>query len=206
MNFKELKRIARKENVKILREEINEPWVERKIMNHIERNNFITLNKEQIKNKILSDDLVASFFVKDPSRQNFTEIVIASILQKKSNIENFVNHSSNTNLFVVDGQIVNHRVDGIKSIDYSWETKGKKVYASQKYTKEAGGAQDNQYNDILNFLSNAKKNNDKDLMFFAIVDGDYYSDDRINIMRENYEINNVKICRAEEVEGYLDKI
>ena len=71
--IEELKAIARKINMEELREEISEKWVDIKINNHLKRNPHLALSNQKIKELILENDLVASFFAKDPSRQNFTE-------------------------------------------------------------------------------------------------------------------------------------
>lgn len=47
-------------------------------------------------------------------------------------------------------------------------------YVSHKYTKDEGGAQDNQYKDIQEFLKNSRDTSLKNTIFLAICDGDYY--------------------------------
>ena len=42
-----------------------------------------------------------------------------------------------------------------KSIDFSWNTKDYTIYASHKYTKDEGGHQTNQYEDLQNFITAA---------------------------------------------------
>ncbi len=62
----------------------------------------------------------------------------------------------------------------IKSIDFEWEVGAFKFFASHKYTKDGGGAQDNQYEDIQNFLRHTRDCNLKNTIFLAICDGEYY--------------------------------
>ena len=67
---------------------------------------------------------------------------------------------------------------GIKSIDFCWKMNIDGIeyncYASHKHTNEAGGSQDNQFNDLMEFASNANQNTDTSCLFFAIADGKYY--------------------------------
>lgn len=203
MDIEFKKAIKRKENLDILRKEINYRWVSDKILNHLERNPYLEYSVEDIKEMILENDLVASKFIKEPGRQNMSENVIGDFIKNISCVENFINHPSNVNLFVVNGEITSERVDGIKSIDYTWTTNNKKIYATQKYTNEAGGAQDNQFNDVINFMSNA--GNNKEYLFFAIVDGAYYTDEKIRILKK-YQTDNVLVCKAVELEKILESI
>lgn len=71
MNFtkyvEEQKQKARLENIAQLRVDIRKSWVQEKIAKHISSfgNKF---SKEQIEKEILSNDLVASLFCKDPNK------------------------------------------------------------------------------------------------------------------------------------------
>ena len=71
----------REENLKELRNNLNDTNVQFKIANYAEKYGFET---EVIKERIKSDDLVASFFAKDPSKQNFTEKLVAELLNTKT--------------------------------------------------------------------------------------------------------------------------
>ena len=62
-----------------------------------------------------------------------------------------------------------------KTIDFFWKTGDLIVYASHKYTKSSGGAQDNQYKDLKDFISEANHSNLPKTIFLAIADGSYYS-------------------------------
>jgi len=178
-----LKKIKRAENLRTLRKEIDKTWVNNKIKNHINRHPYLAnFSVKQIKEMILNDDFIASFFIKEPGRQNISENAIAEYISNIAGVEDFVNHGSSVNLFVINGKITEKREPGIKSIDYTWNWNGRKVYASQKYTAENGGAQDNQYNDILSFLKNSQGNEEH--IFIAIIDGDYYNNFRTKELKK----------------------
>ena len=68
-------------------------------------------------------------------------------------------------------------------------------YATQKYTSEAGGAQDNQKNDVIDFL---KRGSIKHKVA-AIVDGAYWDRQR-EILKEEFKNNpNVLITSVTEI-------
>ena len=76
MNFIELveqrKIEARKQNILEVRKDIDKSWVKDKINNHIQRFDGM-FSAEDVRKQILENDLVASMFAKDPSKQNITE-------------------------------------------------------------------------------------------------------------------------------------
>lgn len=76
---------------------------------------------------------------------------------------------------IQEGSKISNRNRTTKSIDFYWEYNNYKFYASHKYIKESGGAQDNQYNDIKHFIENANKNSESFVKFLAICDGDYFN-------------------------------
>ncbi len=198
-----LKAVKRKENLDILRKEINNKWVTEKLKNHLERNPHLKINVEQFREFIRTDDLLASFIAKDPSKQNITENVIGDYLSSVDSIDDFINHNSSVKLFIVKGNPTTERIDGLKSVDYSWKTNNKNVYTTQKYTTGNGGHQDNQFNDVISFLLNCKGESEN--FYLAIVDGSYYSDTRLNILKK-YETDNIKVCSFMEVEEVLKSI
>jgi hypothetical protein len=205
-SVEDLKKLKRKQNynelIKSLEKE--DRWISEKMKNWLDRFELTTdLDFNSLKEKIKNDKNFALFFIKDPGKQNLTEKLFADIISNIESVKNFVNHPSNTNLFVVNGSVVNQRVDGVKSIDFEWITNGRKVYATQKYTNENGGAQDNQKNDIINFLKNCQDNEEN--IFFAILDGNYWKD-KIEYLKGKYGKWNIVICGINEVEGELEKI
>lgn len=86
-------------------------------------------------------------------------------------------------LYVISGEISGQEARkktkrAVKSIDAEGViTAGGKdirIYFSLKYTKDEGGAQDNQYGDLITFLKEGAKSKEKDVFFIAIADGEYY--------------------------------
>ena len=79
-----------------------------------------------------------------------------------------------TNGKILKGGLLKNQSKDIKSIDFVWNCGNLTFYASHKYKEISGGAQDNQYKDIQDFLNHARDCNEKNTMFLAICDGDYY--------------------------------
>lgn len=203
----ELKREARKVNLLLLREEINEPWVLVKIQNHLLRNPHLNYSIDDIKSLILENDLIGSFFCKDPAKQNISEKLFADIIRSITGVENFSNLPSSTNQYLIHGEIqkITPRPVGLKSIDYIFSYNGLNFACSQKYTMAEGGAQDNQYNDLISFLYNSTLDG-RDLITSVIpivlIDGEYYTENRKDTLKN---INPLAIvCSSLDLEKELD--
>lgn len=200
MNFEELKIKQRKENLKILREQINHAWIEKKIIQYLKKHQYLDYTIKEIKQEILNNDIVASFFIKEPTRQNFTEKIIAKEL---SHLPNFINLKNSDKIYVNEGQIVDYKPIGMKNIDYFWEINGIKYYATQKYTNGNGGAQDNQFHEIVAFVREANKGKTPlNTKFVVIVDGNYYTQSKIQELQSLNANNRVIISSYREVEKY----
>jgi len=83
-----------------------------------------------------------------------------------------------------DGQFVTRRQLGqapkpSKSLDFKWNTKGIRCLAAQKYTKEGGGNQDSQFNELEQLLRNYLQRTNNGMALFVLVDGAYYNEDRL---------------------------
>lgn len=65
------------------------------------------------------------------------------------------------------GEIVHNKNNTTKSADFLINN----TYITQKYTRDFGGAQDNQYDDVFNFL----KAGSKKYKVGAILDGQYWN-------------------------------
>lgn len=204
MDFEDIKIKMRKDNIDELRKYINEKWVEIKIKNYLERFSFLDLTYEDVVNEIMSNDLVASFFAKDPNKQNITEKTIANIIKNLNFISNFQNYNSKTEIFVVNGEMTNKRALGVKSVDYSFVSKNITYYVTQKYTKGKGGSQDNQFHDVVSFLQNCKNNKLTDTAFLAIVDGDYYTEEKIKTLQELTTFNSF-VLSISQLEDFLSR-
>ena len=134
------------------------------------------LKKEYVYEKIkVGDPITLAFFCKDPSKQNFYEKIAMEYIKKIDIINSFEKLSGYA---LVGGKPNNDpkakTQSKSKTLDFFFKYKHLKIYCSHKYTKDKGGAQDNQYNDLKNFIIEARDSNEKDTYFIAIADGNYY--------------------------------
>ena len=179
-------------NIIQVRKEINSLWVQEKIDNYLERFSGL-FSKEEVIQQILDNDLIASFFAKDPSKQNVSEKECA----KWIGAEKLPALGKNCIRFDEEGNIVSKKDVGVsKSADFLVEG----IYFTQKYTGEnSGGAQDNQYEDVVTFLINGSKQH----KVGAIVDGFYWDNlkNKVKIKEAFKNNSNVIILSADEIKG-----
>ena len=172
MNFTEYvekKKIeARKANIEQVRREIDEFWVKEKISNHVLAFDGI-MTEEEVREAILTNIIVASKFCKNPGRQNISEKLAAEVLGLKK----LSASGKNCIRFNDEGDIVSDKNGNTKSADFMFDG----YYATQKYTDWEGGAQDNQYADVVDFL---KRGSIKHKVA-AIVDGPYWDKHRFEL-------------------------
>lgn len=186
-----LKLEARKQNIRLVREEINRPWVQTKI------NTFITAwdgmwTVEEVKEQILTNDLVAAKFAKDPGRQNIGEVAVNNLLgaDKKLGI--------NQVRFDATGAMVSGPASTgcSKSADYFLDDG---IYYTQKFTTGFGGAQDMAYHDVIEFLEKGS------LLYKvgAILDGTYWDSGKRESLKRYFADNpNVVIVSMDDIKQY----
>ncbi|HHE0437858.1 TPA: hypothetical protein ACN35C_004725 [Vibrio parahaemolyticus] len=199
----------RMKNVVALRNDIMNSSYQFKMQSYANRFN---LPVRYVRLKVLSDPMFALNFIKDPAKQSFHEKKAASYLESQSNIKDFVNlpASGNEAIGLLSGMIHSYTdlkqnsSKKIKTLDFKFKIRFEDswydCYCSHKYTKGTGGAQDNQYHDLISFMENARQNTNPKMLFFAIADGDYYDFKDINglskIEKMNREFGNQKTIAA----------
>lgn len=157
-----------------------------KIQNYAEKYGF---SVDEIRDRIKTDDLVASFFSKDPSKQNFTEHLVAELL----NISVMPQQGKGCIRFDENGDKCSAKKTGTsKSVDFLINN----TYITQKYTRSAGGAQDNQYADVVDFLVKGSKKN----KVAAIVDGSYWDSGKREELKKYFRSSsNVQIASMDDI-------
>jgi len=188
-------------------------WLVVKVNNHINKCKLFS-NVNEVLREITKSSLVASFFAKDPKKQNISEKSQLEFLNQKLNrlvskpsclyimtdgkIEKHTKHPSNATAKSID----------FESIDNSCGFDCQEYYFA-KVTEQGGGAQDNQWTDVRSFIEGAKKNldiiksekGDYSLgpKFIAVVDGHFYWDNN-----NNPTVKCSQLLR--DTEGYESKI
>lgn len=199
---KEYKKQLQK-NISLVRSQIENPDFVLKITNHAEKFNR---SFDEVKDKIMSDDMYAEIFAKDPSKQNIYEKLAAKYISNLDNVSNFRNLPNNTKMFIVDGFVVKKRKNDVKSIDFHFKIGEKNIYASHKYIKATnGGAQDNQYKEVRNFLRNCNKINSGNDFYIAICDGPYL-ETKIETLNSEFGSNNVIVMNIDGLSEFIKSI
>ena len=182
--------LERKKELSEVRANLNSSQLKIKIENYIQRFDGI-FTYDEIISQIETNDLVASFFIKNPLMQTFCEKECA----KWIGVEKLPSKGKNCIRFNEEGEIVNQKtVSSSKSADFLIEG----IYFTQKYTGEnTGGAQDNQFNDVVDFLTKGSIHH----KVGAIVDGAYWEDmGNKEKLIENFQKNpNVIILSADDI-------
>ena len=143
----------------------------------------------EITNKIFNDQMFAAHFAVEPRRQGIHEQIAGEWIKQLSTVSDFgVLPKSGKNAWYVSGDgVVGRALAGApsKSLDFVWKTGAITCYAMHKYTKEGGGNQDSQRKEMLALLQNFYKCQDTTCALFVIVDGPYYTKDRLKVLRNN---------------------
>lgn len=203
LDYETLMREAIDHNIEDLRENLMDASVLEKINNWAEK---YCLEPEFVRQKVCEDDIFALCFVKDPGRQSFHEKAASRFIEQSPLVCDFVGlpkagkkakyiHHG----LVVSGKDKNSLAKTSKSIDFEWKYVAESgdaitFYATHKYTKNEGGGQDNQYNDVVEFMEASSSCSDNNVFFFAICDGPYYNKSaggssvtrRVNLNRQKF--------------------
>ena len=134
---------------------------------------------------------LAAVLAREARRQNVHENAAAEYVRQMAHVQEFQKLSStgkNALYINADGQVVTgEQLAGAprpsKSIDFRWQTRNVTCYAAQKYTREGGGNQDNQFNEVVRLLQNFQRRINNDTALFILVDGLYYTDQRLTQLR-----------------------
>lgn len=178
-------------NIEELRKDIDKAWVKEKIHNHVIAFDGI-ITENEVREAILNNIIVASKFCKDPNKQNISEKLAIEILEVKK----LPASGKNAIRFNDDGDIVSIATGNTKSADFIYNG----YYTTQKYTSQDGGAQDNQRNDVIDFL----KRGSKKYKVAAIVDGAYWDKWRDKIQEQFKNNPNVLITSISEITDNID--
>lgn len=111
-------------NISLVRSEIENSDFVLKITNHAEK---FGRSFDEVKEKIMNDDMYAEIFAKDPSKQNIYEKLAAKYISDLDIVSNFRNLPNSAKMFVVEGFVVNTRQNDVKSIDFHFKI-GRKKY------------------------------------------------------------------------------
>ena len=137
-------------------------------------------SESSVMSKIIDDKMFASNFVKEPRRTGLHEGAAADWIMLLPNVIRFkrlpkgginaLKVSRDGNIEKVDK---NKQFPG-KTLDFQWHTGEITCYAMHKFTKEGGGNQDSQYEEMKDLMQRFQLCQHEDIVLFVIVDGLYY--------------------------------
>ena len=183
-NYDQLEQLAWRENSNQVLSKLqdNDKGLSDKIKTAVWRFGY---RKQDVIAKIKTDKMFANTFTTDPKRQTFHENIALEWLKQEKSIKQLIKlRSSGKDAFYItsDGDIVKGKPSNPgKSLDFRWKTGNTTVYATHKYTKSkrGGGSQDNQAKDVSELLKRFQSSKQKNVALVAIVDGQYYTPDRL---------------------------
>lgn len=211
----------RKKNTEALRKQLEsnkiDKWLKEKIENFCERHD---LSFNLVKYKIIHDDLFVLNFIKEPSKQTLHQNLAKQFMLDMNCITDFhvLPASGKDSLFVINGIVMKEEQKksssvSVKSIDFEWKFKndiGESIqcYASHKYTHQDGGAQTQQFTELMTFLENAQKHK-QNLFFYAICDGRFYQSPyegsltKIEYLNKNYSGHRCHALTINDLESHM---
>lgn len=149
-----------------------------KLVNHCLKFNFDI--KKFIQNAKRNEFLAASL-IKDPKRQNIYENTAFDVICDTFKGSN----PRRVEMYLTDNKITTDKKPNSRRIDFMWEYKGYKVYASHKYLKEYGGSQKLHISNMKAFINDSTvyvktKRSDCKKLFVAICDGLFFEEQHSN--------------------------
>lgn len=160
-------------------------WLDLKIKKTVERMFLDKKYESIIKETLMNDDVLLSFLMKDPKRQNIYENIFREELMKEGFDVQKLKASGPAAHYLLNDQIVHNiknKPKELKSLDFIIYHNNRSIYFVNKYTNEPGGAQDNQYNDVIIQLKNLGTKTFNSVWF--CLDGKYYTSQKIKALKE----------------------
>jgi hypothetical protein len=113
-------------------------------------------------------------------------------------------------LFLQDGKIIKREEKNTnntnKALDFGIKMGKYNILISQRFTSDKGGEQSTSEKEIISFMKEAKLNTVSTTYFLAIVDGDYYTVDKIDYLNENFGSRRVIALSMDNVPSFLQSL
>ena len=190
-DYESIERAAWRENAQevVSRLETGDSDLMKRIATFVDRFGY---SRSEVEEKIIKDPMFAANFAKEPRRTGLHQKEAAKWLQGLDAVSEFsvLPASGERALYVTsDGEIQSGAIlkgsKPSKSLDFQWLTGSVICYAMHKYTREGGGNQDSQYKEMRDLLRNFQSCSNRGCMLIVIVDGPYYSDRRMEVLRND---------------------
>ena len=136
---------------------------------------------------------LAAVLATEARRQNIHHESAARHIGQLDNVEGFhelpihggaVRFIGDNGQIVQRNQLARREPRPSEALDFTWQTGGITCYAAQKFTREGGGNQDSRFDETIRLLRNFRQFQDRDVALFVIVDGGYYTEERLEQLQE----------------------
>jgi hypothetical protein len=167
------------------------------------------LNPKYIEREFVFNPDFAASFAKDPWKQNLTEKYLPGYYESKLGVLVTKLPTDEANMVrISDGNIIIGKGNAdTKSIDFMWSNGEYTAYLAHKFTRDGGGAQDNQASELDRFMKAASNHINHTNVFYACGDGKYYDSTYKEGQNRKYGKANVFFGSSEEViDHWLDYI
>jgi hypothetical protein len=144
-------------------------------------------NRRDILYKIQTDRHFASFFIKEPMKQNIGENLQLELLRRRYP-DAIKLPASGPDAFYISTIGIVSNTKSSKSFDFfHTSSDDKKVFYVCKYTHEEGGSQDNQCIEVKQYIHSINNCTDDTIHFILLLDGDYWKKrwEGLNILNQN---------------------
>ena len=140
-------------------------------------------------------------------RQNIHEEAAADYIEQMDHVEDLkklpsqgrgIHYVSENGQIVLRSQLGRREPRPSEALDFTWQTGDLTCYAAQKYTKEGGGNQDSRFDETIRLLSSFRQHQDENVAMFVLVDGAYYTENRLEQLQE--------LAREESPRSYVTSI
>jgi hypothetical protein len=193
---------------------VNDDGVKKKIEKFCSKFGF---DRDEVTKKINEEEFLRAFFIKEPAKQNLYEKIFGDFLKEMKGITicEKLPASGPDSIFIINQEVrVRRKSDNsitkqAKSMDFHFKYDGidADFYVFHKYTKEAGGAQDNQKNDVINAIDKASAVHISDKIYVLFVcDGEYYNSKNWKDVDVHVRDDNFKLLKSGQIEEYLINI
>ena len=156
---------------------------------------------------IITDPVAAAKFAKEAKKQGVAERAQQEFLEHRGIIVTKLVGEGSDAIRLLDGELVYGMRKGnlrsTKSMDFMCEGNDLMDLIYAKYTEIAGGAQDNQAQDVVRFLEYATQyveNHDDNIRFVALLDGGYYFD-KLEDLKKAYASDRVLVVTSDTYYG-----
>lgn len=154
--------------------------------------NRFDFDETEVCEKIKNDHMFAYHFAKNPTRTGFHEKKAGKYLQQCPKIQSFEflpARGKNAKYMDKNGNVVTGKkpTDGSKSLDFMWIAGNTHItcFASHKFTREKGGTQNHQRDELIRLLQMFKVCNNTKIALFAICDGPYYNEEILSTLHQH---------------------